>query len=94
MLTGLIDPDTGVPFVDTNRLDGKPYSIPSYFTLDLAINYAVPSFGKTWARNLTLTVGANNLFNKNPPYVPVDGNPPGENNTVGSRREIGSKPRC
>jgi iron complex outermembrane receptor protein len=74
--------------IDSDRIDGKPYTIPSYFTADLAVTYTVPSYGKNWARNLTLTVGANNLFNKQPPYVPVDGNPPGENNTVESQYDI------
>jgi iron complex outermembrane receptor protein len=77
--TGSTDPD---------RIDGKPYSIPSYFTADLAVTYTMPSYGHNWARNLTLTVGANNLFNKQAPYVPVDGNPPGENNTVESQYDI------
>ncbi len=66
----------------------KAYTIPSYFTVDLAINYTLPNFGKSWARNTTLTVGANNLFNKKALYVPVDGNPPGENNTVESMYDI------
>ena len=73
---------------DTDRIDGKPYSIPSYFTADLAITYTVPSYGHIWARNTTVTFGANNLFNKQAPYVPVDGNPPGENNTVESQYDI------
>jgi iron complex outermembrane receptor protein len=75
---------------DTNsdRIDGKPYTIPSYFTMDLAFNYQLPSFGMTWARGASITVGANNVFNKKPPYVPVDGDPPGENNTVESMYDI------
>ncbi len=77
--TGSTDPD---------RIDGKPYTIPRYITADLAVTYTVPSYGHDWARNLTVTVGANNLFNKQAPYVPVDGNPPGENNTVESQFDI------
>ena len=77
--TGSVDPDT---------ISGKPYTIPGYFTTDLTFTYAVPNRGHEWARNLTVTVGANNLFNKQPPYVPVDGNPPGENNTVESQYDI------
>jgi iron complex outermembrane receptor protein len=77
--TGGTDPDT---------ISGKPYYVPSYFTADLTFSYTVPNFGHDWARNLTVTVGANNLFNKNPPYVPVDGNPPGENNTVEAQYDI------
>ena len=77
--TGSVDPDTK---------SGKPYAIPSYFTADIAFTYTVPSMGHDWARNLTVTVGANNLFNKAPPYVPVDGNPPGEYNTVDGTYDI------
>jgi iron complex outermembrane receptor protein len=73
---------------NSDRIDGKPYTIPSYLTADLAITYTLPNFGKPWARNATVTLGANNLFNKAPPYVPVDGNPPGENNTVESSYDI------
>jgi outer membrane receptor protein involved in Fe transport len=58
------------------------YSIPSYFTADVAVNYTLPNFGRQWARNFTLTVGANNAFNKKPPYVAASGNGAGENNTV------------
>jgi iron complex outermembrane receptor protein len=76
---GLVDPDT---------ISGKPYKIPSYFTADLSFTYQLPNFGQAWAKNMTLTVGANNVFNKKPPYVPVDGNPPGENNTVESMYDI------
>jgi iron complex outermembrane receptor protein len=85
---GEINPDTGLLYTNTDRVDGKPYKIPSYFTVDLAISYSLPNFGKQWARNATLTVGANNLLGKKPPYVPVDGNPPGENNTVESTYDI------
>lgn len=78
----------GASTVNSDRIDGKPYTIPSYFTLDLSLTYTLPDFGYTWARNTALTVGANNLFDKKPPYVPVDGNPPGENNTVESTYDI------
>jgi iron complex outermembrane receptor protein len=84
--TGSLFSDPTKP--NSDRVDGKPYKIPSYFTVDLAISYTLPNFGKQWARNATLTVGANNLFGKKPPYVPVDGNPPGENNTVESQYDI------
>jgi iron complex outermembrane receptor protein len=75
---------------DTNsdRIDGKPYTIPSYFTVDLTFTYQLPTFGMGWMRGSTVTVGANNVLNKKPPYVPVDGNPPGENNTVEQQYDI------
>ena len=86
MTTGGLDFTTGS--VDPDTKNGKPYAIPSYFTADIAFSYTLPNFDRSWARNMTLTVGANNLFNKAPPYVPIDGNPPGENNTVESQYDI------
>ena len=78
----------GQATTNTNRVDGKAYTIPSYFTADVAINYTLPNFGKNWARGLTLTVGANNVFDKAPPYVPANGNGAGENNTVKNTYDI------
>jgi iron complex outermembrane receptor protein len=74
--------------INDETVSGKAYTIPSYFTADFSVSYAIPSFGHQWMRNAVLTVGANNVFNKHPPYVPVDGNPPGENNTVESTYDI------
>ena len=74
--------------VNTDTLNGLAYHIPDYFTMDLAVSYQLPNFGIAWAKNATLTVGANNVFNKLPPYVPGDGNPPGENNTVQGTYDI------
>jgi len=76
------------PGQNPDTISGQPYKIPSYFTTDLTFNYTVPNAGHEWARNMTVTVGANNLFNKLAPYVPVDGNPPGENNTVEAQYDI------
>ena len=78
----------GQSSTNSDRIDGKPYTIPRYITADLAITYTLPNFGKNWLRNTTITVGANNVLNKHAPYVPVDGNPPGENNTVESVYDI------
>jgi outer membrane receptor protein involved in Fe transport len=74
--------------VNTDTLSGKAATIPAYFTADLTISYTIPHFGKDWARNLVLTVGANNLFDKQPPYVPAGGNGAGENNTVKNTYDI------
>src|SRR5208283_721521 len=74
--------------VNPDTINGMPYTIPSYFTMDVSFTYQLPDFGHAWAKNLSLTVGANNVANKAPPYVPVDGNPPGENNTVESIYDI------
>jgi len=78
----------GQSTTNSDRIDGKAYTIPRYFTVDLGIKYTLPNFGQHWLRNTTLTVGVNNLTNKMAPYVPVDGNPPGENNTVESQYDI------
>lgn len=74
--------------LNTRTLNGKPQTIPSYFTMDLAVNYSVPNFGRNYLRGISLTVGVNNVFGKNPPYVAIDGNEPGENNTVESTYDI------
>ena len=78
----------GADTVNSDRVDGKIYTIPSYFTADIACAYTLPNFGKNWARNFTLTVGLNNVFNKKPPYVPASGNGEGENNTVKNTYDI------
>ncbi len=78
----------GASPTNTQRLDGKAYTVPSYFTADLAVSYTLPSFGKSWLRNMTLTAGANNLFDKDAPYVPGGGNGSSENNTAKSAYDI------
>ena len=78
----------GANTVNTDTLNGKAYQIPSYFTTDLAVSYTLPHFNNDWLRNLTLTVGANNLFDKAAPYVPAGGNGEGENNTVKNTYDI------
>jgi outer membrane receptor for ferrienterochelin and colicin len=62
-------------------LNGKASSVPSYFKVDLSIAYTLPDFGKSALRNLSVTVGADNLFNKKAPYIPGDGSYVAENNT-------------
>lgn len=61
------------------RANLKPYTIPSYATVDLALAYALPDVGPRWARKLTATIGANNVFDRDAPFVP---NASGEGNTV------------
>ncbi len=73
---------------NTDTINGKVATIPSYFTLDLTLSYTLPDFGHSWMRNLTITAGANNLFDKQPPYVPAGGNGAGENNTVKNTYDI------
>jgi iron complex outermembrane recepter protein len=74
--------------VNPDTINGLAYTIPGYFTTDIAFTYQIPDFGHAWGKGLSITVGANNLFDKHPPYVPVDGDPPGENNTVESVYDI------
>jgi len=69
-------------------INGLASSTPTYFTADLSLAYTIPSMGKDWLRNTTITVGANNLFNKAAPYVPGDGSFVAENNTVKNAYDI------
>ena len=59
---------------NSDTINGLATKIPSYFAVDLAVSYTLPKFGHDWMRNLTLTVGAHNLLDKKPPYVPAGGN--------------------
>jgi len=72
---------TGASTGNTYTVNGLASSTPSYFTADVSISYRLPDLGKSWLRNATLTVGANNVFNKAPPYIPSDGSLVAENNT-------------
>jgi iron complex outermembrane receptor protein len=67
---------------NTQRLDGMPYVIPDYFTVDLGVAYTLPNFKRAWLRDLTATAGANNLLNREAPYVPGGGNIENEGNTA------------
>jgi iron complex outermembrane receptor protein len=59
--------------VNTQRADGKAYTIPSYTTANLSVSYTLPSFGREWARGFSVTAGANNVFDKAAPFVPGAG---------------------
>ncbi len=61
--------------VNTQRADGKAYTIPSVVTADLSVGYAFA--GKGWYNGISVLAGVNNLTNKIAPYIP-DGN---EDNT-------------
>jgi iron complex outermembrane recepter protein len=69
-------------------INGLASKTPNYFTADLSLSYALPDFGQKWTHKTTLTVGANNLFNKAAPYVPGDGSFVAENNTVKGAYDI------
>jgi hypothetical protein len=72
---------TGASTGNAYTINGLKAQIPSYFKTDLSIAYTLPTFGMEWLRSTTLTVGANNVFNKSAPYVPGDGSFVAENNT-------------
>lgn len=59
--------------VNTQRADGKAYTIPSYTTANVSVSYTLPSFGRDSLRGFTLTAGANNVFDKDAPFVPGAG---------------------
>jgi iron complex outermembrane recepter protein len=71
----------GQATTNDDTVSGKAYTVPSYFTTDLTVSYILPSFGHAWMHNLTVTVGVDDLFNKQAPYVPGDGSFVAENNT-------------
>jgi iron complex outermembrane receptor protein len=71
----------GASPTNTQRINGLAYKIPSYTTVDVAFSATVPSLGFDALRNTRVTIGANNLFDKDAPYVPGSGNNQSENNT-------------
>jgi iron complex outermembrane receptor protein len=72
---------TGLTTGNAYTINGLASKTPSYFTADLTVGYKLPDFGKHWLHDTTISVGANNLFNRPAPYIPTDGNAVGENNT-------------
>ena len=72
---------TGATTGNTYTINGLASSTPNYFTADMTVSYRLPDLGKSWLRNSSLTVGANNVFNKAAPYVAGDGSFVAENNT-------------
>lgn len=68
---------------NAQRADGKAYTIPSYTTANLSVSYTLPSFGREWLKGISATAGANNVFDKNAPFVPGAGGGGGtEGNTA------------
>lgn len=71
------------------RANLQAYTIPSYQTVDLAVTYTLPDFGQRWARRFSITAGANNVLDEDPPFVPGAGSGNGsESNTVKSTYDI------
>lgn len=71
------------------RANLRPYKIEAYRTVDLALTYALPDFGRRWARRFSVTLGANNVFDEDPPFVPGAGTGVGsESNTVKQAYDI------
>lgn len=76
-------------FPNILRADLKPYTIPSYTTVDLSFTYSVSDTLHPWAKGLSVTLGANNLFDRDAPFVPGGGSGVGsEANTVKSTYDI------
>jgi len=78
----------GQAATNAQRLDGKEYIIPSYFSVDLGVTYTIPSMKREWLKGLTVTAGVNNLLNKDAPYVPGSGNTENESNTAKQAYDI------
>lgn len=70
---GPLSPDYSAPNAET--VNGKVYTIPSYLTFDLSVNYdlshAFPDAGLLHKslRGTSVTIGINDLANKLPPFV-------------------------
>ena len=59
---------------NTQRADGKAYTIPSYATANLSASYPLGNLlGREWGKGLTVSAGVTNLFNKAAPFVPGGG---------------------
>jgi iron complex outermembrane receptor protein len=81
--SGSLFGDTTPGDTNSETINGQKYKIPAYFTADASISY---DFGTRWGhdqawgtivKNLSITVGMNNLSNRGPEYVPSST----ENNT-------------
>ncbi|HVS53246.1 MAG TPA: TonB-dependent receptor plug domain-containing protein [Opitutaceae bacterium] len=78
----------GASTTNDYTINGKASETPTYFKMDASVSYRMPDFGRSWLRNVTWTVGADNVFNKSAPYVPGDGSFVAENNTVKNAYDI------
>jgi iron complex outermembrane receptor protein len=78
----------GASTTNDYTLNGLASSTPTYFTADLSVAYTIPDFGHHWLSGTTITVGANNVFNKAAPYIPGDGSFWAENNTAKGAYDI------
>ncbi len=58
---------------NTQRADGKAYTVPSYLTANLSASYRLPGLGRDWTKGFVVTGGVNNLFDKAAPFVPGGG---------------------
>lgn len=78
----------GQDTTNAQRIDGKEYIIPSYFSVDLGVTYTLPSMKRQWLKGVTVTAGVNNLLNKDALYVPGGGNGSNESNTAKQAYDI------
>lgn len=66
---GFLHPETAQS-QQGSTVDGKPYDVPSYYTIDMQLAY---KFGPKWGRyanGLRLAVGCNNITDAEPPLIP------------------------
>jgi iron complex outermembrane receptor protein len=53
----------------TNELNGRRVAAQTLF--DMQLSYAMPSTGASWTRETKITVGARNVFDREPPFAEV-----------------------
>ena len=58
---------------NTQRADGRAYTIPRYTTASVSVTYALPALGRAWTKGFIVTAGANNVFDRAAPFVPGGG---------------------
>lgn len=76
---------TWVPSVD-DVAAATEYAVASYNTFDLQFGYSFSSWGNKWLQGLHLSVGVNNVTDKEPPYIVSEGN---QNHDINTYDPIG-----
>ncbi len=74
--------------LNSQRADGKAFTIPSYHTEDISFTYTVPNFGHNWMKDINVTAGVINLLNHQAFYIPGGGSDQSESNTNKSSYDI------
>ncbi len=60
-------------FTDIDGDTGNPYRVQSRILYDAQLTYDIAPTSKAWFGSVRLTVGANNLFDKDPPFASGNG---------------------